>query len=60
MLKVMSKPLRRTVQGPGGAWGYFEQGLVIGAVVYLLPMAVGSVVGTIYGCLWAYQKLVFK
>lgn len=55
-----SSPLKSTGQGPGGAWGYFEQGLVIGAVVYLLPVAVGSIAVAVYGGLWAYRNLVSK
>lgn len=59
-LKKMSETLKPTGQGPGGAWGYFEQGLVIGVVVYLLPMVAGSIAGVVCGGVWAYRKLASK
>ncbi|KAH7384682.1 hypothetical protein BKA66DRAFT_388391, partial [Pyrenochaeta sp. MPI-SDFR-AT-0127] len=35
---VARKPLKPTGQPPSGAWGFFEQGMVIGAFFYLLPI----------------------
>ncbi|KAF3384695.1 hypothetical protein F1880_002082 [Penicillium rolfsii] len=45
MIEAMSKPLRPTGQPRSGAWGFFDQGVILGAVVYLLPVALASVGG---------------
>lgn len=36
--------LKTTGQPESGAWGFFEQGIVLGLIVYILPM-VGVTVG---------------
>ncbi len=48
MLAALSKPLKPTGQAPAGAWGFFDQGIILGAVVYLLPLAAASVAGAAY------------
>ncbi|KAL4863663.1 hypothetical protein BDV12DRAFT_189501 [Aspergillus spectabilis] len=45
MIEAMSKPLKPTGQTPAGAWGFFDQAVILGAAVYLLPLAVASVGG---------------
>ncbi|KAJ0104002.1 hypothetical protein J7T55_009666 [Diaporthe amygdali] len=35
--QVAQKPLKPTDQLPSGAWGFFEQGIILGAIVYILP-----------------------
>lgn len=43
--KVAQRPLKPTGQAPSGAWGFFEQGIIIGALVYLLPIVGISTAG---------------
>lgn len=56
--QVAQKPLKPTDQLPSGAWGFFEQGIILGAIVYILPtvgiMTYGlGYVGWIgYGRMW--------
>ncbi|KAL4861942.1 hypothetical protein BDV12DRAFT_190747 [Aspergillus spectabilis] len=58
LLAAMSKPLRPTGQAPAGAWGFFDQGVILGAVVYLIPLTVASVAGAAYMGVLAYRKLL--
>ncbi|OJJ08336.1 hypothetical protein ASPVEDRAFT_89562 [Aspergillus versicolor CBS 583.65] len=57
MLATMSKPLNPTGQAPAGAWGFFDQGIILGAVVYLLPLVAASVAGTAYMGVLGYRYL---
>ncbi|KAL3464458.1 hypothetical protein BJX64DRAFT_286268, partial [Aspergillus heterothallicus] len=58
MLAALSKPLKPTGQAPAGAWGFFDQGVILGAAVYLLPMTVACVAGAAYMGVLGYQKFV--
>lgn len=57
LIEAPSEPLKPTGQGRPGAWGFFEQGLLLGATVYLLPVALLSVAGVTIAGTAAYQKL---
>lgn len=58
LLAAMSKPLKPTGQAPAGAWGFFDQGIILGAIVYLIPLTVASVTGAAYMGVWGYRKLL--
>lgn len=36
--QVARRPLKPTGQPESGAWGFFEQGIILGAMVYILPV----------------------
>jgi hypothetical protein len=36
--QVAQRPLKPTGQPESGAWGFFEQGIVLGAIMYILPV----------------------
>lgn len=48
------RPLRPTGQGPGTAIGFFEQGIMVGAVFIVLPVI--SLIG--YGSWYAIRSAV--
>lgn len=56
LLAAMSKPLQPTGQGESGAWGFFEQAVILGATVYLLPVVVGCAAGLVYSGIVAYNR----
>jgi hypothetical protein len=58
LLAAMSKPLKPTGQAPAGAWGFFDQAVILGAIVYLIPLTVASVAGAAYMGILAYRKLL--
>ncbi|KAH7125486.1 hypothetical protein B0J11DRAFT_580030 [Dendryphion nanum] len=52
---IARKPLKDMGQPPSGAWGFFEQGIVIGAFTYLLPMIGITITGfgyVLWKCYW--------
>ena len=53
---IGQKPLRPIDQPPSGAWGFFEQGMVLGALVYLLPIVGMTVGGTVFAIWKGYQR----
>ncbi len=55
--KIAQKPLKPTGQALSGAWGFFEQGIVLGALVYLLPIVSVSTFGVGYAAWKGYQVL---
>lgn len=51
------KPLKPTGQPKAGAWGFFEQGMVIGLFTYLLPIAFTVLGGTWWMVYKGWQKV---
>lgn len=51
-----ARPLRPTGQGPGTAIGFFEQGILVGAVFIVLPVI--SLVG--YGSWYTIRSAIWK
>ncbi|KAK5064587.1 hypothetical protein LTR84_000420 [Exophiala bonariae] len=60
LMGIAQKPLKPTGQPPPGAWGFFEQGMVIGALVYLLPILSVSLFGAGYASIWGYRKFTIR
>ncbi|KAF2014098.1 hypothetical protein BU24DRAFT_481469 [Aaosphaeria arxii CBS 175.79] len=54
---VAREALKDIRQPKSGAWGFFEQGIVIGAFVYLLPMFSITITGVGYGVWRAYWSI---
>lgn len=46
--QVAQKPLKSTGQPASGAWGFFEQGIILGAIVYILPVVGAMAFGVGY------------
>lgn len=51
------KPLKPTGQPPSGAWGFFEQGIVLGFVFYVLPITTLTLSGAGYVAWKGFQIL---
>jgi hypothetical protein len=58
MIEAMSKPLQPTGQRSAGAWDFFSQSIILGAVVYLLPLAGASIAGAVYLGVTGYRKFL--
>ncbi|PSN64645.1 hypothetical protein BS50DRAFT_557292 [Corynespora cassiicola Philippines] len=56
LVDLAQRPLKPTGQPPSGAWGFFEQGIIIGAIVYLLPMVGAVTCGIAYTGWTGYKK----
>lgn len=59
--QVAQKPLKSTGQPESGAWGFFEQGIILGAVVYILPVVGAMTFGVGYAgwtsyCTWRMSR----
>lgn len=57
LLSIAQKPLKPTGQKPPGATGFFEQGMILGALVYLLPLISVSLFGIGYVGLSGYRRV---
>ncbi|CAK7221494.1 hypothetical protein SBRCBS47491_004544 [Sporothrix bragantina] len=58
LLLRAANPLKPMGLPPAGAWGFFDQGIILGASVYLLPIFVGSVVAVVQTIRLALNKYV--
>lgn len=56
LVSIAQKPLKPTGQPKSGAWGFFEQGIILGALVYTLPLLAASLFGVGYAGLLGYRK----
>jgi aldehyde dehydrogenase (NAD+) len=59
--QAVGKPLKPTGQPESGAWGFFEQGIILGAIVYILPAMGAMAFGLGYAvwkglCTWKRMK----
>lgn len=59
--QVAQKPLKSTGQPASGAWGFFEQGIILGAIVYILPVVGAMTFGVGYAgwtgyCTWMKSR----
>lgn len=55
--QIAQRPLKPTGQPVAGAWGFFEQGIWLGALVYVLPLISLSTFGVGYAAWKGYQRL---
>ena len=58
LLSIARKPLKPTGQAPSGAYGFFEQGMVLGAFVYLLPILAVSLFSISYAGMFGYRTII--
>lgn len=57
LLATMSQPPKPTGQADSGAWGFFEQAVILGATVYLLPVVAGCAAGIVYTGFLTFGRL---